>query len=125
MSYITRHTVTATTNSDGDVTAYTTACVNGKLLAVRYVKTDYADGIDVDITLESSGLALLSVDDMNASVTYYPRAELHDTAGVALTYDGTEPVPDTLPIGNERIKVIVASGGNTKTGTFYFYVEGN
>lgn len=125
MSFITKHTVTVTTDSSGDGTAYTTAAVNGRLLGVQYVKTDYANGVDFDVTLEGSALAVLSVDDVNASAVYWPRVALHNTSGVALTYDATEPVTDTLPVANERIKVVVAAGGDTKTGTFYIYVEGN
>lgn len=118
-----RHTVTVTTNSSGDGTGYTSGNVNGVVHAVRYVKTDYANGVDFVITGESSAIEILTGTDVNASATYEPRAATHSIAGAALLYAaGGAAVSNPIPVAGERVKIVVAQGGDTKTGTFHVFV---
>lgn len=117
MAYAIRHMVAITTDASGDGTGFT-PIVNGKIVNVRYVKTDYADGMDVVVTLSATAQAVWTGTDVNASVTVAPRQATHDTAGVAATYDGAEPVEDHIWAGNDRVQITVASGGDTKTGSF-------
>lgn len=124
MAYIEQHTVTVTTDGDGAGTGYT-GLTNGFVQAIRYVKTDYADGVDFEITAEVSGETIWDQDNVNDSATVYPRAATHDTAGAASLYAaGGEPVETLIPVAQERIKIEIANGGDTKTGTFHVYVGG-
>lgn len=120
--YLERHTVTITTASDGSGTGYTPIAI-GQIHAIRYVKTDYANGVDVTITCEASGQAVLTWTDVNASDTSYPRGATNDIIDAASLYAaGGEPVETLIPVAGERIKIVVASGGDTKTGAFHVYV---
>ena len=112
--------VTVTTDASGDGSA-TTEPLNGLLKRIAYAKTDFADGVDFDFT-DHIGTALLSDDDVNASTSWHPRQPTHDAAGAASLYAaGGEPVESDFPIAGP-ITVTVAAGGDTKTGTFHFWV---
>jgi hypothetical protein len=54
MSFIQRHVVTVTVDAAGDGIGYSPA-LNGKVSQIRYVKTDYANGVDFTITAEATG----------------------------------------------------------------------
>jgi hypothetical protein len=110
--------VTVTTASDGSATAYSDP-VNGLLSQIRYVKTDFADGVDFTITADATGETLWTESDVNASATRAPRQATHSTAGAASLYAATgQPVNDMIAVSG-RVKIVIASGGNAKTGTFY------
>lgn len=123
MSYIQRHVVTVTTIADGSATAYSET-LTGKLSQIRYAKTDFADGVDFTITAEATGETLWAQNDVNASVTVAPRQATHTTAGVAAAYaSGGSGVLDKIGLANDRVKIVIAAGGNTKTGTFHIILE--
>src|SRR5688500_9454025 len=114
MSYVRKVSVAITTATDGSATAHT-AAVNGKISAVRYVKdgtTPFASTADLTVTTEDTAQAVYAGTNINATTLAYPVAAAAKN-GVASTL--TE-VP--LCVDNERIKIIVAQGGNTKIGTF-------
>lgn len=120
--YIERVVVAVTTGADGSATAYSTF-VSGRIFHVIYEKDDFADGVDVTITLENTGQVILSQTDLNASATFSPRVPTQDIAGTASLYAGSgEPVEDYLVAGMDRIKIAIAQGGNAKSGTFKFIV---
>lgn len=124
MAYIERQVVTATTDTNGDATVYTDA-VNGFIQSIRYVKTDFTNGVDFTVTAEASGAAIWTGTDVNASTTVYPRGPTHDTAGAAALYAaGGSAVLTQIPVVRERVKIVVASGGSTHTGVFHVYVGG-
>jgi len=116
--------VPITVDASGDGIGYAAPDrVHGHVHAIRYVKTDYADGVDVTITGETSGIPILTITDMNASATYLPRAASCDIVAAASLYAAAgEPVEDKIPIANERIKLVVASGGVSTSGTFHIWV---
>lgn len=114
--YVERHRLTITTDASGDATAYTPA-VDGRILGVVYTKTDFANGVDITVTLEATGQAVLALTDQNASGTFYPRQQVHGPTGTGLTYNGTQTVNEPVVAGGDRVKVVVAQGGNAKTGT--------
>lgn len=123
MSYIQRHVVTVTTEADETATAYSET-LTGKLSQIRYVKTDFADGVDFTITAEATGETLWTQSDVNASATVAPRQATHTTAGVAAAYaSGGSGVLDKIGLANDRVKIVIAAGGNTKTGTFHIILE--
>jgi hypothetical protein len=116
-----RHTLTVTTNSGGAGSALTEA-INGYLVSFAYIKASsgaYDDGVDIDVYLNSaSGQVVLAKDDMNDSARFFPREEVCDTTGTAVT-----DVMCGIPLVNDEVLVVVASGGNAKTGTFEIVVS--
>jgi hypothetical protein len=117
-----RFKVTVTTAADGTATAYTPR-LSGKLHAIEYVKGDYADTVDFTITDEATGKGLWTESNVTASKTCKPRGATHTTVGVAATLDGTVAALDKLPLANTRVKIVLAAGGDTKTGAFHVLVE--
>lgn len=120
MSYVRRIAVAVTTDASGAATVFSDAIAYGLLSQIRYVKTDFADGVDFTITAEATGETLWAQSDVNASATVAPRQATHTTAGVAAVYAAADGVMDKIAIANDRVKIVVASGGDTKTGTFHF-----
>jgi hypothetical protein len=92
--------------------------VTGKINSVIYTKTDYSNGVVFTITAEDSGQTIWQQTAVNATATVAPRQATHGTTGAV-----TSGVVDSLCLGGERIKIVIASGGATKTGTFDFLVE--
>lgn len=123
MSYAERHIVELTTSASGAATGYTPV-VTGRVQTIRYVKDNFADGVDVTITVESSGESILAVSNLNASATFAPRQPTHDLAGAIALYAGSgEAVRDAIVVAHDRIKIDVAEGGNTKHGTFVVVIH--
>jgi hypothetical protein len=121
---IRRFVVSATTNGSGDAEAFSPP-IYGKIVSIRYVKTDFADGVDFVITGDVSGETIWSEENVNASASRYPRAATHSTAGVASLYAALgEAVLDKIAMSAEAVKIVVSSGGDTKTGTFHITVDG-
>ncbi len=119
MSYVRRLTVAVTTASDGSATAYSDPIDHGVLSQIRYVKASFADGVDFTITSEATGETLWAQSDVNASATVAPRQATHTTAGAASVYASTDGVLAPIALANDRIKIVVANGGDTKTGAFH------
>jgi len=120
---IRKFTVSLTTDASGDVTAYT-PYLSGLVQQVIYTKTDFADGVDFTITVEGTGETVWTESNVNAAVAKLPRAATHSTAGVALLYAaGGTAVANQIAIGRDRIKCVIAQGGNAKTGTLTFLIN--
>ena len=123
MSYAERHAVLVTTDGSGDATVYSPV-LTGKLSQIRYVKTDFTDGVDVTITAEATGETLWTQLDVNASVTVAPRQATHSTAGVAALYAaGGSAVLGKIALAKDRVKIVIANGGASKTGVFHIIIE--
>jgi hypothetical protein len=115
--------VTVTTDASGDATAYTSETYNGRIINVVYTKTDFADGVDFTITTETTGQNVWVQSNVNASATVAPRQATHDTVGAASLYAAAgEPVEDYVYLVQERLQIVVAQGGNAKTGAFRLIV---
>jgi hypothetical protein len=119
--HATRHAVALTTAADGSATGYTPN-VTGRILGIRYVKTDFADGVDFTITLEATGEAILTLTNQNAAGTFYPRVPVQDEAGADATLDGTRKMRDAVVAVHDRVKIVIAAGGNVKTGAVHVIV---
>lgn len=123
MSYATRQTIAVTTAADGSATAYSEV-FTGKISQIRYVKTDFATGVDFTITLEATGETVWTQLNVDATATVAPRQATHSTAGVAALYAAAgSAVNDKIAAASDRLKIVIASGGNAKTGTFYLVTE--
>lgn len=122
MSFVERHIVTIATDAAGDGTGYTPV-LNGRILAIHYVKNDYANGVDFTITAEATGETIWQESNVNASTSRAPRQATHATDGTASLYAAAgEPVEDYIALAEDRVKIVVAQGGNTKSGTFHVVI---
>jgi len=118
--------VTVTTAADGTVTAHS-GRVSGKVHSVSYVKPAsgyYDDGVDFTITNETTGQNIWVESNVNATAHRAPRQATHTQAGVASLYAaGGTAVETPVALGNDRIKIVLASGGNAKVGAFHFLID--
>lgn len=119
-------TIDIETDASGDATAYS-GKRRGKIIAVMYAKdgtAPYADTVDFTITTEDTGQNVWVEENVTVSKTCAPRQPTHSTAGVASLYAvGGEPVEDHIHMCGERLKIVIAAGGDTKTGEFRLIVE--
>ena len=107
-----------TTDAAGAATVYLGSRLRGRVHAIKYTKGTLDAGTDLVITGETTGVAILT-DSPAASEWFYPRAFPNKvTDGAA----GTVPSEDVYVV-NERIKVVVAQGGNVTTGTITAYID--
>lgn len=121
---IRRFAKTITVDASGDAEEFI-GPIYGDLVSIRYVKDDFADGVDFIVTLETTGETIWSEESVNASATRYPRAATHSTAGAAALYaSGGVAVLGRIAIGGDRIKIVVADGGNATSGTLHFTIDG-
>lgn len=113
-----RHAIAVTTAANGSATAYSPAGITGRIHAIVYVKTDFDVGVDFTITLEATGESLWTDTNIDASETVYPvqKANLGGTGAASTILE----VP--IIAANDRVKIVIAAGGNAKSGTFYVVV---
>lgn len=119
-----KFTVVAVSDADQVGTFYT-PYFSGYVESVEYVKAvsgGYTDGVDFTITLDATGENVWTDTNINASEVVRPRAATHTTAGVAALYAGTGAVNDRIAAGRDRVKIVLAAAGATKTGTFVITV---
>jgi hypothetical protein len=116
-----REAVVVTTDSSGAATAYAPR-LTGRIHAIIYEKTDFDNGVDFTITAEATAESIWAENNVNASKVCYPRPQVHDASGTAKTYDGTRAVGEPVVIVDDRVKIVIAQGGASKTGTFYIVV---
>ncbi len=113
--------LTGATSAGGAATITATRPVLGLLFAVEWIDGDLADGVDAVLSVIQTGSAvdqtLLTLTDANADAWYYPRTTEDDPTGTALaTY--------TYPVINGVMQLVIASGGDTKTGgCIVYYIE--
>lgn len=117
--------LTVTTAADGTVTAYSPR-IAGEVHQIEYVKdgsNGYTDGVDFTITGEATGVNLWTQSNVNASAVVAPRQPTHSQAGVAALYAaGGTAVQARIALANDRVKIVLAQGGNAKVGVFHILV---
>jgi len=117
-----RFKVLLTTAADGSAIGYTPR-LTGEVHSIQYVKTDFADGVDFTVTAEATGESIWTESNVNASAVRYPRAPTHTQAGVASLYAaGGTPVQARVGVAADRVKNVVAQGGNVKSGAIHVLV---
>lgn len=118
-----RFVVNVTTASDGSYTGYT-PYLSGKICAIHYIKTNFTDGVDFTITAEATGETIWTESNVNAAKVCMPRGATHSNVGVAALYaSGGTAVNDLIRVSRDRVKIVIASGGNATTGAFHVVVE--
>ena len=105
------------TDGSGNATVYSEA-VDGELLAIRAILGTLASGaVDIVLTDDASGMALLTIANLAADTDYYPRGAAVNPAAAAITNSFVK-----IPVSG-RIKAVVAQGTGAKTGTLHAWVE--
>ena len=118
-----RHVVSVTTAADGSATAYS-PYLSGYIHEIHYIKTDFADGVDFTITAEATGETIWTQSDVNAAAVKAPRQPTHSNVGVAALFaSGGTAVNDRIALGRDRVKLVIAQGGNAKSGAFHIVVD--
>ncbi len=116
-----RKSVTVAVDASGDATAYISV-PNGRVMSIHYVKdgtTPYADGVDFTITVEQTGEGIWTESNVNLAASKYPRVGVHDViGGVALRVAAGLPLVEPIYMAEDRIKIVIAQGGVSKTGKF-------
>lgn len=113
--------ITATVDASGDATVYSQYRY-GDLDTIEYIPdgtNPYANTVDLTITNERSTEAVLSQSNVSAAFRLRPTAAVHDTTGSARLYAaGGTGVSAPFSFGGDRLKIVIAQGGVSKTGTF-------
>jgi len=110
---------TIITTSGGAATVYIGTRLRGRVHAIKYTKGTLVAGTDLVITGETTGVAILT-DSPSANEWFYPRAFANQVADGAVE---TVAVSEDIYVVNERIKVVVAQGGDALTGTITAYID--
>jgi hypothetical protein len=108
-------TVPVTTDAAGAATVYSKQ-FSGIVQEIQYIKTDYDAGVDFNIILESGLNELWIESNVDASATNRPRELVQTGRGVDTVYY------DQIVAAVDRVKIVIAAGGNAKTGTFVIKV---
>lgn len=117
------------TNSSGAATITSTQAVKGFLYKVKWVDVDLVDAVTGVLSVIETPegvdetLLTLSNPDANADKNYYPRDVVHSATGTALT--GTAGGDRIEPLVVGKLKLVIASGGDTKTGGCVVYILEN
>lgn len=119
-------TVIVTTDSGGNSTAFIPSPpdpltpLDGEIRAIAYEANDFLATADFAITTDETGVGVWTQTNVPvADKTVHPIVPASNQAGVALTYDGAQPLSGGPPVlANERLKIVIAQGGDTRTGTF-------
>lgn len=117
MGNMTRQAVNLVTDAAGDATAYTPQ-LSGRIVSIRYIKDNFADGVDFTATNETSGEAIWTGTNVNASDVIYPTRTADDNTGVEISNAYVHMV-----VAQERVKVVVAGGGDSKVGRLEFVIK--
>ncbi|GMW01473.1 MAG: hypothetical protein AMXMBFR84_26100 [Candidatus Hydrogenedentota bacterium] len=120
-----KYTIKVTTNGSGAFVGGVGVRMNGFVHSIRYRFGDLASTTDIQSLVGAvNGQSLWAEADLaQANKMIYPRAQVHTTAGVAATLDGTRPMMDRIPLVDEDVVLTVAQGGDTKTGYVDLFVQ--
>lgn len=118
-----RQVLSWTTDASGDATVNGSA-VLGRLHGILYKPgtTDTGATVTVSVQGNAAQTILAKTSAGTANTWYYPRALQHNPSdGAALT--GTAGGDRALPIIDGPLRVVIASGGNTLSGSVVIYYE--
>jgi hypothetical protein len=108
----------------GKGTSTAQSALYGKVYAVDYLPGTTDTGATITITCEGVITTTVHVKASagTSNVRFYPRIVVNgNTDGAALT--GTSGGDRAQPLLNGQIKIVIASGGDTKTGSAVIHYE--
>lgn len=112
------------TDGDGAVAVESERRVFGYLEKVYWEDGDLADGVDATLSMIETPAGveetILTLTDENNDKVFYPRHLVHSEAGAALT--GTQGGDRVRPFLNGKPKLVIAQGGDTKSGSMTLIV---
>jgi len=118
-----RFPLTVVTDGAGAATVFSPV-LSGSITAIHYIKTDYATGVDFTITADKTGETIWAENNVDANATRAPRFATSTTGGVAALYAAAGlAVNAMIHLSNDRVKIVIAAGGASKTGLFHIVVE--
>ena len=110
-----------TTDASGDLTVYSNEAYSGEVYAVQTIDGTLDDGVDITVTSETAdglSIPILTKANFNTDGIYYVRTVANQVSdGAAST------VYDVKPLAAGRIKMVLAQGGNAKSGGCIVYIE--
>jgi len=110
-----------TTDASGDLTVYSNEAYSGEVYAVQTIDGTLDDGVDITVTSETAdsvNIPILTKANFNTDGIYYVRTVANQVSdGAAST------VYDVKPLAAGRIKMVLAQGGNAKSGGCIVYIE--
>ncbi len=124
--YAERHTVELTTNASGNATGHT-PMVTGCVLAIHYAAdgtSPFDNTVDFTITAEQTGETIWTESNLSASKSVYPRPGVQHTDGTDALYaaGGTKVRDGAIALAQDRVKIVIAQGGNAKKGKFHVVI---
>lgn len=115
-----------TTSDLGALTVTADLAVEGLLYAIEWIDGTFADGVDAVLSVvrddDAADVTLLTLTDANDDKIYRPLYQACDNLGADLTTTGGEEI-FTQSIINGKLKLVVSSGGDTKSGGCIVYYE--
>ena len=96
----------------------------GELFAVRWNQGTAAATTDATFTYtnaDGESVTLLTLTDVSADATYYPREQVHGNTGTGLTLDGTRIAAEP-PLIAGPVTLSIAQGGATKVCNALLYI---
>jgi len=120
MSYVQTSSSTITTSATGAATVYS-GVHNGLIQTITVTCVGTTSTADIVCTGETSGAAILTKANLTKSATntFHPRAQAHAVADGATT---SGVVLTKVPLANDRIKVVMAGGGNAQSYTVRYFI---
>lgn len=123
--FIQRVAVPMTTDAGGNNTSYSGNLV-GRLTGLVVSIPDsggIANTANFAVTAEATAEPIVTLTNVATSAPYYPRLQVHDNVGAGKTYDGTRKIAEPVRLANDRVKIVLTGGGNTKSVTVLLIVE--
>ena len=120
MTFVQRETISVTTNTSSAATVFSTTVFTGRIATITYEAGGTLAGTcDYTITTETTKQDVWVELNQGGTgqLTQYPLAKANLPSGVASTLS---EVP--IYMANERLKIVLAQGGATKTGSFILVV---
>lgn len=124
MGFVQKFDLNVVTATGGGAVVFTPPAM-GSVVSVQYIADTvaaFASTADFTVASEDTGVEYWRQDNVTASAQRYPLAPANTAAGVALVYSTGNAVGVPYHVANERIKITIAQGGNTKAGRFVVLV---
>jgi hypothetical protein len=124
MAIVTKAVTLGPTNASGDFSIDVEA--HGLIRAVGVVIGTLANTVDLTITDALTTAAVVAKTNIAASVRFQPKVLQQGATGADLAANAGPPAIDNVydsPAVFRNAHIVIAQGGDTKTGTLYLEIE--